>query len=184
MSVDTTPSIRPGAPADAAPLARLGARAFADAFGAENSPEDMAAYLGRSYGEAQQAAELSDPGMATLLAELHGELAGFAQLRSGPAPVCVTGLAPIELWRFYVDRPWHGRGVAQALMAAVAREAARRGGRTLWLAVWERNDRALAFYRKCGFLDVGSQPFILGSDRQTDRVMLRSLEPMIPTPRS
>jgi ribosomal protein S18 acetylase RimI-like enzyme len=68
-----------------------------------------------------------------------------------------------------------GRGVAQELMQAVLAEAQRRRGATLWLAVWERNDRAQAFYRKCGFVDVGSQPFMLGTDRQTDRVMSRPL---------
>jgi diamine N-acetyltransferase len=168
-------TIRVAGPADAAVLAELGARTFRDAFGAENTPENMALYLERAYGLSQQTAELTDPGMATLLAEMDGQPAGFAQLRESPAPGFVTGPGPIELWRFYVDRPWQGRGVAQALMAGARAEAARRGGRTLWLAVWERNERAMAFYRKCGFLDVGSQPFILGGDRQTDRVMAATL---------
>lgn len=39
----------------------------------------------------------------------------------------------------------------------------------------ERNERAKAFYRKCGFADVGSQVFVLGTDAQTDRIMVRSL---------
>ncbi|MBA3258735.1 MAG: GNAT family N-acetyltransferase [Gemmatimonadales bacterium] len=168
-------SVRPGRLADAALLAELGARTFHETFGAHNRAEDMALYLGRSYGVAQQSVELADPSMATLLAELDGQVAGYAQLRSGPPPACVEGPAPLELWRFYVDRPWQGRGMAQALMAAVRAEAVRRGARTLWLCVWERNERAKAFYRKCGFLDVGSQPFILGTDRQTDRVLAGAL---------
>ena len=45
----------------------------------------------------------------------------------------------------------------------------------MWLGVWERNERAKGFYRKCGFLDVGSQPFILGEDHQTDLVMVSEL---------
>lgn len=163
--------VRLGTAADAAVLADLGARTFREAFGADNRPEDIALYLSRAYGVPQQTAELTDPGITTLLVEHEGQLAGYAQLRSGPAPDCVTGPAPVELWRFYVDRPWHGRGVAQALMAAVRAQAVHRGAGTLWLSVWERNERAKAFYRKCGFLDVGSQAFILGGDRQTDRVM-------------
>ena len=156
-------------------LAELGARTFEDAFAPDNRPEDIALYLSRTYGVAQQTAELADPKIATLVAEAEGRAAGFAQLRSGVPPSCVQGPAPIEVWRFYVDRPWHGTGVAQALMAAARREAVSRGGQTLWLAAWERNERAKAFYRKCGFLDVGSQPFILGRDRQTDRIMASAL---------
>jgi ribosomal protein S18 acetylase RimI-like enzyme len=59
---------------------------------------------------------------------------------------------------------------------AAAQEAGRElGGRTLWLAVWERNPRAIAFYEKFGFRDVGRQDFRLGSDLQTDRVMVADL---------
>jgi ribosomal protein S18 acetylase RimI-like enzyme len=167
--------IRTGTPADAPMLAELGARTFRDAFAADNRPEDMALYLGRTYGVAQQTAELTNAGIVTLVAQVDGCPAGFAQLRAGQPPGCVLGADPLEVWRFYVDRSWHGMGVAQALMAAVRREAVARGGRTLWLAVWERNERAKGFYRKCGFLDVGSQPFILGEDRQTDLVMVSDL---------
>jgi ribosomal protein S18 acetylase RimI-like enzyme len=37
--------------------------------------------------------------------------------------------------------------------------------------VWERNRRAQAFYKKSGFVDVGTQTFLVGTDEQTDRVM-------------
>jgi hypothetical protein len=40
--------------------------------------------------------------------------------------------------------------------------------------VWERNPRAIAFYVKCGFVDVGSKAFYVGSDCQTDRVLVAS----------
>jgi len=87
----------------------------------------------------------------------------------------VTGGAPLEIVRFYVDRPWHGRGVAQQLMEAAVNTARAAGARTLWLGVWERNPRAIAFYRKCGFQDVGTQTFVLGADHQRDLVLTRSV---------
>jgi GNAT superfamily N-acetyltransferase len=82
---------------------------------------------------------------------------------------------PVELWRFYVERGWHGRGVAAALMEQVKAEATKRGAQTLWLGVWERNDRARAFYAKCGFADAGEHIFLFGTDPQTDRVMTMTL---------
>ena len=172
--VDLT--IRHGTPADATALADFGARAFHDAFGADNRPEDMTLYLGKTYGVSKQQAELTNPNIQTLLAQVDGQLAGYAQLRVNPSPDCVLGMAPIELWRFYVAEAWHGRGIARALMNRVEMEALGRGARTLWLAVWERNERAKAFYRKCGFVDVGSQHFVLGTDVQNDRIMVRSLD--------
>jgi diamine N-acetyltransferase len=157
------PSLRRATPADAARLAELGARTFIETFGADNRPEDMAMYVGRTYGEAQQRRELSDPDHVALLVEEGEVLIAFAQLhRDGDA---------IEIARFYVDRPWHGRGIAQRLMDAVLELARDERARRVWLAVWERNPRAIAFYTKCGFRDAGTQPFLLGVDLQTDRVM-------------
>jgi len=93
----------------------------------------------------------------------------------GAVPGTQSGAAPIEIRRFYVDRNWQGRGVAQTLMVASLEAAMERGARTVWLAVWDRNLRAQAFYRKCGFEDCGAKEFVLGRDRQTDRVMVRAL---------
>jgi ribosomal protein S18 acetylase RimI-like enzyme len=168
-------TIRRAIPSDAATLAGFGALTFRETFGADNSPEDMALYLEATYGPAHQAAELRHPGMVTLLAEDGRRLAGYSQLREGPAPDCVVGPAPIEILRFYVDRAWQGRGVAQALMAGTLEAATARGARTAWLSVWERNHRAQAFYRKCGFEECGTREFMLGRDRQTDVVMARGL---------
>lgn len=168
-------TIRVGRAADAGSLAELAARTFRETFAADNRPEDMALHLATAYGISQQYAELTDPGITTILAEVDGQLVGYAQLRAGAVPEVVNEESPIELWRFYVSQHWHGRGIAQALMKSVENEAYRRGGRTLWLGVWERNDRAMAFYRKAGFVDAGSQLFMLGNDRQTDRIMVRAL---------
>ena len=158
--------------ADAESLAAFAARTFSEAFGADNRPEHLAAHLVTSYGVGQQASELSDPAFVTLLAEVGLELAAYAQLRRRVPPSCVNGPAAIELYRFYVDRPWHGRGLAQRLMSAVHAAAGELGCATLWLSVWERNPRARAFYAKCGFQDVGTADFYVGSDRQTDRILV------------
>ena len=167
--------IRGGAATDASALAELAARTFRETFAADNRPEDMAVHTAQAYGTSQQQRELTDADIVTLLVEVDGQLAGYAQLRSGVPPACVTGEEPVELWRFYIAKSWHGRGIAQALMRRVESEAYRRGGRTLWLGVWERNERAKAFYHKNGFTDVGSHVFMVGTDAQTDRIFVRPL---------
>ena len=179
MTLPPTLEIRRATPADAARLAELGERVFRQTFGPHNRAEDMEAFLPTAYGVARQRAEIAHPHWTTLVAEgdVRGEpaLAGFAQLREGAASPAVSGADPIEIQRFYVDPAWHGRGVALALMRAVEDAARERGARTLWLGVWEKNARAIAFYEKCGFRHVGEQVFLLGSDLQTDWVMERAV---------
>ena len=160
---------------DAAVLADLARRTFYDTFAATNNADDMALYLAQSYGVDQQTRELMDRDITTLLVEEDGQAIAYAQLRAGEIPECVTGARPIELWRLYVDRGWHGRGIAQRLMDEVKALARGLGAKTLWLGVWERNDRARAFYSKTGFTDAGDHIFLFGTDPQTDLVMVTAL---------
>jgi ribosomal protein S18 acetylase RimI-like enzyme len=156
-------TIRFATPGDAGALAAFGARTFLDAFAADNRAEDMEAYVGQTYGEVQQRRELEDPNHVALLVERDGALLAYAQLR--------IGADEVEIARFYVDRAHHGEGIAQELMQRAIDVARERGARRVWLGVWERNPRAIRFYEKCGFVDIGSHPFLVGSDLQTDRLM-------------
>jgi len=165
-------TIRRASPADAGRLSDFARRLFEETFAPHNTPEDMDAYLSSAFTPPRQLAEIEDTRSVTLLATQEGALIGYAQLHAGEAPECVPGRPAIELVRFYVDRALHGSGVAQTLMDAVGDAGADRA-RTIWLGVWEHNVRAIAFYVKCGFVDVGSHAFQLGSDLQTDRIMSR-----------
>lgn len=162
--------------ADAPRVSRFLYDGFVNAFGALNDPDRLASFLAHTFTIEKQAAELADPAMTTLMAELYGGLAGVAQVRrTSYRPTGVTGPDPIELQRFYVDPALIGQGVARPLMDRAKEEAIRRGGRTLWLGVWEVNARAIAFYRKAGFVEVGSHTFDVGGDLQTDLVMATPL---------
>lgn len=160
--------IRHAVAADAAALAELGERTFRDTFAADNNPDDLETYIAQTYGETQQRGEIEHPDGVTLLVEDGSALIAFTQLRRKPSPH-----GDIEIARFYVDRRHHGRGVAQTLMENVVEVARNLGATTIWLGVWERNLRAIVFYEKCGFRDIGSHPFLVGSDLQTDRLMAR-----------
>lgn len=168
-------SIRRGMPADNALLSRLGAESFTHAFGPDNTPEDMRLYLQKSFSPEIQAAELAEPASVFLIAQVESEPVGYARLLEGDPPSSVSGSRPIEIVRLYASPAWIGRGVGAALMESCLAEAARRQCDTVWLGVWERNARAIAFYAKWGFTPVGSHSFLLGTDPQTDTVMTRSV---------
>ncbi len=169
-------TIRRGVVSDSVALAEFAARTFAEAFGAATAPDDLAAHLAHSYRPDVQAAELQDPAVVTLLAVQGPLIAAYAQVRRNPAPPdCVTAEDAIELQRFYVDASMRGTSLAMDLMRAAFAVGRDLGGRHAWLGVWEHNDRARAFYRKAGFVDIGSTVYIVGADRQTDRVYLAKL---------
>src|SRR5262249_21377060 len=132
-------TIHRGTLEDAALLSELGARTFTETFAADNTPEDLAAYLNTSFNIAQQTAELEDPATTFLIAEVDGRAAGYAQLHAGGAEKGVAGANPVELVRLYVSRDWLGRGLGEQLMRACIDTARQAGHETIWLGVWERN---------------------------------------------
>ncbi len=157
---------------DAAELARFAARTFEDTYSKDTRHEDVRAHIDAAFGVEQQTAELADPDVITILVRSDLALVAYAQVRRKESPACVSQPDPVELHRFYLDRGAHGTGLAAVLMHEVNRASLELGGRHLWLGVWERNPRAIAFYEKCGFRDVGSQTYMVGPDKQNDRVLV------------
>jgi len=168
--------LRKASPKDATLLSRLAATLFAQTFAESNTPQDMATYLDQTFRVELQEAELADPACVTWLAEdARGNAVGYAMLWQGSRIESVQAKHPAEIQRIYADRSMHGRGVGAALMRACVDQARAWGCDVLWLAVWEKNARAIAFYEKMGFRRVGATTFQLGSDRQRDDVMARTL---------
>jgi ribosomal protein S18 acetylase RimI-like enzyme len=168
-------TIRRATADDAGLLSELARKIFFDTFGPGNTPENMAIHARKSYSREIQLRELNDESLTYLIAESDGEPAGFAMIGRPRSRSCDTFTAPIELFRFYVDERWHGKGVAQPMMRACEEEAVRRGGRTICLNVWEHNPRAIRYYEKIGFRKEGTVPYILGNEVQTDWVMVREI---------
>jgi ribosomal protein S18 acetylase RimI-like enzyme len=172
------PCIRPAHTGDIDMLAALAARTFQDAFARDNAPDDIQSYIRESFSTERLRSELSNPRnlfLLACLAEADPPL-GYAKLRTGTTDASVKGPNPVELHRIYVDKSAIGGGLGAALMKASLDAARRDGHKTLWLGVWERNERAISFYRRWGFEVVGHHVFRLGSDDQTDLIMERAVK--------
>jgi diamine N-acetyltransferase len=158
---DNLPSIRTARRGDAMKLSVIAEETFRDTFAAVNKREDMDLHCRNAYGVAIQAQEIASPNMVTLLYEQGTRLVGFAQLRWGKVPKCVVADAPGEIRRLYVIGDAQGKGAAHEIMDACIYEMVRHGSDLVWLGVWARNPRAIAFYKKFAFREVGEHIFRL-----------------------
>lgn len=167
--------IRQGTSQDLGLLADLSVQTFREAFESFYSAANFEAFLQVAFNPEKLKKELEDPNCTFLFAETEGELLGYAMVRQGPAEPCVHGPDPIELQRIYVLQEAVGKGIGPALMDACIKVAESKGARTLWLGVWEHNPRALAFYARRGFVDVGFHHFQVGSQVDVDRILVKDL---------
>ena len=145
--------------------------------GGASRSEDVEAYLAEFLTRETIARDLADPAVTIVVLETPaGALGGYVQLRDGSRPepgaqvdpAAIPADAPtMEVARMYVDRPWHGRGVAAPLFRA-ALDLAAESGAVAWLCVFRGNPRAIAFYEKQGLRLAGTQTFVMGEERQED----------------
>jgi ribosomal protein S18 acetylase RimI-like enzyme len=168
--------IRRASEDDALDLSVLAENTFRTAFADLNTVENMQLHCAASYGYALQLAEIRQSNRETWVAEVDAGLAAYVQLRFGATSPMISGERPVEIQRFYVDASRHGRGLAHQLMTHVIARAEAAGSSVLWLGVWERNPRALGFYRKWGFEVVSDHIFTVGKDPQRDLIMRRDMQ--------
>ena len=167
--------LRPALATDAAALADLARTTFQETFGGLYPDADLEGFLAGAYSEALQLAELEDPQWRTWVLTREGRLLGYAQMVLNCPLPDGDAATSAELRRIYVRRDALGGGLGRRLLAQVLEAARAAGNRTLWLGVWENNDRAQAFYRAAGFRRVGEHVFQVGSCLDTDHLMALDL---------
>jgi ribosomal protein S18 acetylase RimI-like enzyme len=177
MTSDLPIKIRRARLAEAPMLTSLMRRAFKDAFAHNTRADDLKTHMDSHFALKLQMAELRSPDTDTLLAFFDAHPAGYAQILPRPAPDCVKAEHPVQMQRFYLLKSFWGTQAADELMKACLATLSQSSYSAVWLSCWNRNERALSFYRRWGFSRCGTVPFIVGSDRQTDFILLRPLGP-------
>ena len=160
---------------DAAQLAAFARQSFVEAYGQQNVPEHVFAYVDAAFDVQKIRAELQDEDTIYLLAGNPKALLGYTKLNLKSRIDCVADDAPTQLERIYVDSKTQQRGVGGYLLTAAVDRARLEGANTVWLAVWEENQKAQRFYQRHRFAPVGKTFFMLGPERQNDIVMACSL---------
>lgn len=167
--------IRRAEASDASLIADLGRQTFAETFAALNSKENMEKFMKEQFSRDKLMAEVRDHRNHFFIAYDDHAPAGYLKLRSGE-PQPAAGVSPaIEIARIYVSASQLGKGVGQLLMQTALDYAISQDFKTVWLGVWEKNERAIQFYTRWGFKKYSTHIFMLGDDPQTDWLMYRDL---------
>jgi GNAT superfamily N-acetyltransferase len=156
-------------------LTAMARRTFADAFEALNTPEDFEMYVSANLTETALGAELSSPDSAFWWVCHEEQLVAYFKLNQAPAQTDIYDPASIELERIYTLAEWQGHGIGSLIIEHVENIARQEGMQFIWLGVWEKNHRAIAFYERHGFRPFGSHVFKLGTDEQTDVLLRKDL---------
>lgn len=167
------PLIRRAGSADAAALAAIGARTFADTFGHLYPAADLERFLVDAYSLERTLADLADPAKAAWLVEAGDEAVGFAL--AGPCALPHADVTPDcgELKRLYLLKAWQNGGLGARLFAVTIAWLQANGPRTVWIGVWSENHGAQRFYARHGFAKVGEYGFQVGGTVDREYIFRR-----------
>lgn len=156
-------------------LVSLGIKTFRDTFDEFNDPANMILYINKTFTRKVIEEEMKEAGSVFFLAIDGRQAVGYARIRASSTPAELNGAATLEIERLYAHRDYIGKRVGHMLMQTCLAYAKKKGCKTLWLGVWEKNARAIAFYERNGFERFGEHTFMLGNDAQTDWLMKKEL---------
>ena len=156
-------------------LQAIAKQTFTETFGSQNTAEDLAKFLSEEYDFDKLKAEVENPESFYYFYYFEDELAGYLKLNVGSAQTESDYPEALEIQRIYVLQKYQGKRIGLAMMQQALAVAKKLKKPQVWLGVWENNLKAQAFYQKSGFKKVGSHDFILGDDKQTDYILLKTL---------
>lgn len=161
---------------DAGRLAAVAAATFLETYAGVVDGADILAHGGGTLSAAAFEGLLGDPAVALFLATVEPGRApvGFAMLSPPDLPVAIVE-GDVELKRIYVLHRFHGEKVGPRLLAAAEARARADGFSRLLLGAYGENHRAIAFYRKNGFEQVGTRKFRVGVNDYDDVVLAKGL---------
>jgi ribosomal protein S18 acetylase RimI-like enzyme len=157
-------------------LRQLAIDTFQDTFGSMNSPENMAQYVEKDLSEEKLCSELLNPASRTYFVLLDQVPIGYLKINVGAAQTESVPAGGLEIQRIYVQKEYLGSGIGRRLLEFAIETAQAEDYSFVWLAVWEKNLRAIRFYEKNGFEIFGSHIFQLGEDAQTDLMMRKEIK--------
>ena len=153
----------------------IGKTTFLEAFAEDNDEADMEKYLAERFSLEHLKTEFENPDSEFHFALSASQVIGYLKVNTGNAQTELQKEHALEIERIYVLKAFYGKGAGQLLYQKALSIAQQRKVDFIWLGVWEKNQRAMRFYEKNGFVVFDKHLFKFGEDIQTDLLMKRVL---------
>ncbi|OOZ91059.1 GNAT family N-acetyltransferase [Bacillus cereus] len=156
-------------------LQEISYETFNETFKHQNSPKNMNYYLEKAFNLKQLEKELSNISSQFFFVYFNDEIAGYLKVNTDVAQSEEMGDESLEVERIYIKDSFQKHGLGKYLLNNAIEIAIANNKKNIWLGVWEKNENAIAFYKKLGFVQAGSHSFYMGDDEQIDLIMIKTL---------
>ncbi|MGG0667323.1 N-acetyltransferase [Lederbergia citrisecunda] len=156
-------------------LQEISYETFNETFKDQNSPENMKAYLERAFNLKPLEEEVSNTCSQFFFVYFHDEISGYIKVNIDDAQSEDMCDEALEIQRIYIKNNFQRHGLGKHLLQLATNIALECNKTKIWLGVWEKNENAIAFYKKLGFIQTGAHSFYIGDEEQIDYIMTKTL---------
>ncbi|ULT59294.1 GNAT family N-acetyltransferase [Neobacillus drentensis] len=156
-------------------LQEISYETFDETFKEQNSPENMNAYLEKAFNLNQLEKELAISSSQFYFVYVNSEVAGYLKVNTNEAQSEEMGDESLEIERIYIRDKFQKHGLGKFLFNKAMEIAMESNKKKIWLGVWEKNENAIAFYKKMGFVQSGAHSFYMGDEEQIDFIMIKTI---------
>jgi diamine N-acetyltransferase len=171
----TNISIRQAQPADVDTIVSLGQKTFVETYGDTNSKEMVAVYVDKMFNHERIEKEVNTFGERFFIAYVGSLPVGFTKLSENKKPRGLNGKKKIEIERIYVLKEYQGFKIGTELIAKVLDVAKDEMYKIVWLSVWQKNNKAVQFYQRAGFVIYDTDTFQFGEELHDDFLMKKEI---------
>ncbi|UHA62623.1 GNAT family N-acetyltransferase [Metabacillus litoralis] len=157
-------------------LKEISYETFNETFKHQNTPENMNAYLEKAFNFKQLEKELATISSHFFFIYFNHDVAGYLKINTNDAQSEEMGDHSLEIERIYIKRKFQKHGLGKYLLNQALEIAVELNKQNIWLGVWEKNENAIGFYKKMGFVITGSHSFYMGDEEQMDLIMTKTLK--------
>lgn len=168
-------TIKPITTEDVKELQKVSRETFKDTFDEYTAPDNMKRFLKEDYETGKLIKEIENSNSRFCFLMVYDEVAGYLKINVGDVQTEHLKENALEVERIYLLPSFQHKGLGNVLLDYVEDTAKKEGYDYMWLGVYEKNINAQHFYKRHGFERVSEHTFQVGSDPQTDWLLLKNL---------
>lgn len=162
---------------DAETLSLLGQATFLETFAGILEGRDILSHCFSAHSASVYRSWLQQDQSKLWVVHMRPGQAPIGYLLLGPAQIPVADLSSedLEIKRIYLLHRFQGSGLGKRLLAAAVDHSKATKAKRLLLGVYANNAKAINFYQRCGFVQLGRRKFTVGANDYDDTIMCRTV---------
>jgi ribosomal protein S18 acetylase RimI-like enzyme len=173
--LEIEPTFRPATVDDALCVSVLASQVFVTTYATLGIREAIARHVTEELSVPAIAALIASSDQRFIVAEIAKHLVGFVQLKLRTEHHAVSSPNSAEVVRLYVLERFASNGVGTSLLTRAEALAVAQGAQHVWLTAWVGNTRALAFYLRRGYTELGPATYVFHGENIENRLLVKAL---------